>query len=172
MKKESRRSKSPWFQKKHLESGDPAHASGRKKKEQGVPTAVEERIKQSHKRLANAASKLNKQSGTKSGKHKPHFVPPPARTSPGNKKTIAWEGNTHRLEIDSSNLTSTRRSLRVDELDTSEVYRTTYLYFFRSRQGRRNEERAGEALLKGTNKIFTLLVLLLLMHLKMNCWLK
>ncbi|CAB4021907.1 Hypothetical predicted protein, partial [Paramuricea clavata] len=61
-----------------------------------------------------------KQTALKSGRHKPHFVPPPARTSPGSKKTIAWEGNTHRLEIDTSNLTSTRRSLRVDDLDTSE----------------------------------------------------
>ena len=42
MKKESGRSKSPRFQEKHQESGDPVHASIRKKKkERGVPTAVE-----------------------------------------------------------------------------------------------------------------------------------
>ena len=31
------------------------------------------------------------------------------------------KGNTHRLEIDSSNLKNTRRSLELNDLDTSEV---------------------------------------------------
>ncbi len=42
MKKENVRSKSPWFQERHVENSEPANASvRRKKKERGVPTAVE-----------------------------------------------------------------------------------------------------------------------------------
>ena len=42
MKKENVRSKSPWFQKEHVENSKPTNASvRRKKKERGVPTAVE-----------------------------------------------------------------------------------------------------------------------------------
>ncbi|XP_046844612.1 outer dense fiber protein 2-like [Xenia sp. Carnegie-2017] len=140
-------------------SSTPLPNNGRRKKERGIPSAVEERIQHSHKRLADAGRRPLKGSIAKSGTHKAHFIPPPARTSPGKNKKISWEGKTHRLDItNAGNLTNTKRSLHIEELNSPEdedkmrVYERTIGNLMDEIGTLRDEVHSGNGLRSGLKK--------------------
>lgn len=96
----------------HVDRETPVHVHLKKKKKgkPGVPTAVEQRLRT--KRQSGLTRSTGQRKAIKSSS--PPFVPPPGKTS---KRTFAWEGPSHRLEVSPPHGGGT---LRMEDLSTSE----------------------------------------------------